>query len=430
MNNKVVKSLLRSAYSLKELELIRKFFEQYETLKLYRMENGLYAALSSQEKKSVSGYTYSWVRDTVMITNYQRETGNYQIAAKTVSTLSEYFHRHRNRFLDIIEGRADKNNPLARPHIRFMGETLEEIDQKWAHAQNDALGYFLWMMFKLANDHHYSLTVRDQDVCALFPPYFDAIEYWHDEDSGHWEEARKVESSSIGVVVAALEEMKNYIIKERSVGFSCGHREISINYLQKLIDLGRAKLENFLPYESPPRRKADAALLFLLYPLEAVTHEHGMEILHEVLLALKGDYGIKRYEGDSYWCASYKKLIREEERTVDFSDDMQRRNMLLIPGTEAQWCIFDPVVSVIYAKKYIETREKEYLKLQTHYFNRALAQLTPEDFPLGGCKCAEAYYIEDSDKGIYVPNDHVPLAWTQANLGIAFEYMKKTREYR
>ena len=31
-----------------------------------------------------------------------------------------------------------------RPHVRFDGRTLSEIgDQRWAHAQNDALGYFL-----------------------------------------------------------------------------------------------------------------------------------------------------------------------------------------------------------------------------------------------------------------------------------------------
>ena len=40
------------------------------------------------------------------------------------------------------------------------------------------------------------------------PLYFQAIRYWQDEDSGHWEERRKIEASSIGAVVAGLRELR------------------------------------------------------------------------------------------------------------------------------------------------------------------------------------------------------------------------------
>lgn len=426
INNSAVKKLIQPSYAKGDLERIKAFFAVHNTLRFHINDKGLYAALSTDAAESVSGYTYAWVRDTVMVTNYQRETGNYPVAVRTMRTLRNYFHKHRNRFCSIIEGRTDRNAPMQRPHVRFNRETLEEVDQKWAHAQNDALGYALWMVCKLANSVVYEMEDRDYEVYSLFPPYFKAIEYWHDRDSGHWEEDRKVNTSSIGVVVAALEEMKRFIESKRAVRFVYNRHEIAIEELQELIGKGRAHLERTLPFESPPLRMSDAALLFLIYPLEIVTEQQEDEIIRTVLAHLKGDYGIKRYIGDSFWCADYKKLFGERERTEDFSDDIERRNRVMIPGTEAQWCIFDPVLSVIYGKRFLATGENEYKSLQTHFFNRSLAQLTPEDFYIGGGLCPEAYYIEDSSKGVYVPNDQTPLAWTQANLGIAFAYMQKT----
>ena len=50
---------------------------------------------------------------------------------------------------------------------------------------------------------------------ADFPRYFAAIRYWQDEDSGHWEEVRKVLASSIGSVVAGLREFQRLMEKNQ-----------------------------------------------------------------------------------------------------------------------------------------------------------------------------------------------------------------------
>ena len=426
INNHYLTGLIKPSYTLQNLVEIKKFLEDHGTLKFAIKENGLYSAMTTEQKESISGYTYTWIRDTIMITNYQRETGNFHIVEKTLDALRNYFYKQRHRFINIIEGNADKNDPMQRPHIRFNGDTLEEIDQKWAHAQNDALGYALWMVFKVANENRYSWNSIDHEVYPLFPLYFEAIEYWHDEDSGHWEEARKVQSSSIGVVVAALKEMKKFITLNPAASFEYKKRKITIEQLQYLIEQGEKQLQEFLPYESPPQRDADGALLFLLYPLEVIEEKQAQKVLNTVLTHLQGDYGIKRYKGDSYWCANYKKLLKEEDRTVDFSENMEQRDRMLIPDTEAQWCIFNPIVSVIYGKRYVKTQKAQNLEAQTYYFNRSLGQLTPESCVLGAGKCPEAYYIEDSANGIYIHNDHVPLGWAQANLGVALEYMKRS----
>ncbi len=41
-------------------------------------------------------------------------------------------------------------------------------------------------------------------MLSRFARYFAAVAYCKDEDSGHWEEQRKISASSIGVVVRAL----------------------------------------------------------------------------------------------------------------------------------------------------------------------------------------------------------------------------------
>src|SRR5262249_47416559 len=156
---------------------------------------------------------------------------------------------------------AYKDDVMERPHVRFNGDTLEEVSQKWAHAQNDALGYALWMTFRLANEGSLPLTPAGRDVWARFPLYFEVIEYWTDPDSGHWEEARKVESSSIGAVVAGLREMRSYMTKHPDAEFRCGNKRISAGQLDELIARGRARLDAFLPWETPGIRKADGATL-------------------------------------------------------------------------------------------------------------------------------------------------------------------------
>ena len=39
---------------------------------------------------------------------------------------------------------------MQRPHIRFRGAELADIDDWWPHAQNDALGYALWFLSRAA----------------------------------------------------------------------------------------------------------------------------------------------------------------------------------------------------------------------------------------------------------------------------------------
>ena len=423
-HNTQIRSLIRPRYAPEDLAALARFFTAHGTLDITVKSNGLYAAVGNAAVGTSSGYDATWLRDTVMVANYFRETGQVAPVQRTVATLTRYFYTQKSRFLDIIMGGASGNDPMRRPHVRFAGDTLTEIDQPWPHAQNDALGYALWLAMRLANTGHWVPTDDDWALYAVFPLYFAAITYWADEDSGHWEETRKIESSSIGVVIAALEEMKRFLAMRGAPAVRVGPYAFTPTLLDTMIARGRTRLAAFLPHESPPMRLADGALLFLLYPMEVVDAATGAGILDNILTNLVGAHGICRYRGDSYWCADYKTLLPAAERTVDFSRDLERRDKMLKPGTEAQWFLFDPLLSVIFARKFLNTRHPQDHERQIHHFNRALALLTADDFPLGAGRCPEAYYVADSSVGAYVPNDHVPLAWSQANLGLAFHYMK------
>jgi phosphorylase kinase alpha/beta subunit len=318
---------------------------------------------------------------------------------------------------------------MNRPHIRFDGKTLEEVKEKWAHAQNDALGYFLWLFSKLVNEKQLRPTQDQLDALALFPLYFQAIRFWEDEDSGHWEEVRKVSASSIGVVIAGLEELRKLISNPRQV---CKHKGTAITpeFAESLIKQGRETLDSILPAECKPSdgaegRPYDSALLFLIYPLKVVDGQMADTILANVRAYLQGDFGIRRYVGDSYWAPDYKSKLSREQRTADFSDDLSRRDQLLLgSGQEAQWCIFDPIVSCIYGTRFKATRSEATLTKQTEYLNRSLGQITSEGCqPAPPFRCPELYYLEH---GRYVPNDHVPLLWTQANLMLSLKLMEES----
>ncbi len=207
-----------------------------------------------------------------------------------------------------------------------------------------------------------------------------------------------------------------------------GGEAVNSAFLDGLISRGEEALASILPAEciqSDPRkyRRYDSALLFLIYPLEVVDGPMEETILEDVRLNLQGDYGIRRYLGDSYWTADYKEKLPAEELTADVSERQEARDALARPGEEAQWCIFDPIISIIFGRRYLRSGDPIDLEGQVLHLNRSLGQMTGPECPQGELRCPEAYYLEH---GRYVPNDHVPLLWTQANLRLALLAMRQS----
>jgi phosphorylase kinase alpha/beta subunit len=424
IQNESILDFIKHKYTLPDIKELSSFLRSRGTISFSALKNGLFPAAKTEAQNTYTGYTSIWVRDNIHVAHAHYVFGEKNIAKKTIVTLMAYFKKYRHRFDGIISGKVDAQNPMNRPHIRFNGDNLDEIDQKWAHAQNDALGYFLWFYCKLAIERLIKPEADDINILLLFPSYWQTIRYWEDEDSGHWEETRKIAASSIGVVVAALTTLKDFL----SDHYTLENSHEILESLNGLIQKGREELNKILPFEciqpNPSQyRRYDSALLFLIYPLGVVSDNATDKIINNVIGNLQGDYGIKRYLGDSYWAADYKKNLTPEARTIDFSDELSARDSLLKKGEEAQWCIFDPIISTIFGIKFQKTARQEYLEQQTYYLNRSLGQITGKESKLGEFLCPESYYIENSR---YVPNDPTPLLWTQANLAIALTTMEQS----
>jgi GH15 family glucan-1,4-alpha-glucosidase len=419
----LLQHLIKEEYTRQDLASIKEILNAHKTHELTPVAHGLFAASPSQADNSLTGYQNVWVRDNIIVANSFRLRGILQPAIACIQGLTRFFELQRNRFEEIVSDREQllKVNVNRRPHIRFSAATLDELPEKWAHAQNDALGQALWFRFVLANAGTLPVTPEDWKIYALFPAYFEAIGYWHDQDSGAWEEGLKINNSSVGAVVAGLEELQRYLgspVAKKQLG----PKKLAVPEKAKLAELiakGRERLDTTLPFESPPERLVDGALLSLIHPLGTVTSRHMQDaILNLVQARLRGDVGIKRYAGDSYFCQDYDQWFAPDQMCVDFSDGLAFRNAFLQPECEAQWCIFDPLLSIIYGERYLADRTDHIsFEKQIYYFNRSLRQVTEKG------ECPELYYLKN---GKYVPNAHTPLAWTQANQALALHLMEKS----
>jgi hypothetical protein len=415
-----IERLVRTDYRRTDLDRLEAFLIERGVLQFRPLESGLYSAV--QTETTASGYQNVWVRDNVFVAHAHAANGRGEVAVAVVRGLTKYFLKHLHRFDDIISGSVDRNDPMQRVNVRFDGDTLEELPQKWAHAQNDALGYFVWLFCTVASERAFAVSGDDLALMERFLGYFQAIRFWQDGDNGHWEETRKVEASSIGVVTGGLNALQAML---RTVGgvsetFGSARIESNIRLAAELGERGKQALDKILPAEcvQPDKsRRYDSALLFLIYPIGVVDQPMADRIVGDVVGHLQGEIGVRRYIGDSYWCADYRELFPPQERSGDFSDEMGRRDRLLRPGQEAQWCIFDSIVSAIYGNRYLRFRQAPDMERQIAYFNRGLGQIT------GALRCPEAYFLE---RGQYAPNDNVPLLWTEANLWLALSVMKRT----
>ena len=406
MANTPIPLLLKSDCSQRDVMQLVQFLEEQGTFQFPILDNGLFSAAAGEGGDfELTGYRNVWVRDNVHIAHAHWQWGQTDKAVAATKSLMAFFKKYQRRFTDIIEGRVDPADPMNRPHIRFDGDHLNELNEKWSHAQNDAIGAFLWLASLLNDECRW--TDSEVELLTDVARFLTVIKYWDDEDSGHWEEVRKVAASSIGVATSGLESF------EARFGRTTTSRE------------GRKALSTILPFECNQsdqlkHRRYDSALLYLIYPYRVVTSEMADHIVADVTANLMGDHGIRRYIGDSYWCADYKEKLAADVRTSDFSDNLADRDKLLEPSLEAQWCLFDPIVSIHYGLRFEQSHDPQDRHRQIQHLNRSLSQLTPPGSRFGAYRCPESYFCE---RGRYVPNDICPLLWTQANLKLALTHL-------
>lgn len=319
---------------------------------------GLFLASS---KNVETGYDKAWLRDNVYEALAFEYAGEWDIVAKAYHTLLDIFDKH----IDKINW-ATTNKPFESwqfIHARYNPETLEEFWESWGNKQHDAVGAVL---FKLADFESKGKSVlrnrTDRRTVQTLIYYICNVEYWHDADSGMWEENEEVHSSSIGAVLAALK-------KWQEVG--------GMDVDQDAIDRGEAALQKLLPRESEAKF-TDLALLSLIYPYNIVDKDMATQIVENLVYHLAKDKGVMRYKFDHYY----------NKNNDGYSE-------------EAEWCFGLSWLAIAYQKLGNLEKAREYLA-------KATATITSDG------KIPELYFSH-TDKA----NENNPLGWSESMYVVA-----------
>ncbi|MFS0823456.1 glycoside hydrolase family 15 protein [Bacillus sp. 1P02SD] len=312
-----------------------------QVLDRMRLSNGAYTASLSND------YSYVWIRDIVYtVLPFINEPSDRYVNA--YHALFDMFRTYEWK-IDIHR----KKKPIylfEYIHSRYSTD-LKEMPVEWGHAQNDAIGAFLWGVgegYRLGQK-----VIRDKkdiEIVQKLVDYLECLQYWQAKDNGMWEENMEVHASSIGACVAGLNAVK-----------------ILVNVKEDLIKKGEIALRNLLPRESETK-ETDLALLSLVFPYRVVDRDHALKIVETVSSRLERSYGVIRYENDQYYNE----------------------------GSEAEWCFGFPWLGLCYLELGQFHKASEYIE--------KTKRIVPDNWEV------PELYVGGTNK----PNGNTPLAWSVA----------------
>jgi len=282
--------------SLKYKRLIK---QHLSILKNLQYESGLFAA---SRKNVRTGYNKSWLRDNFYecLAFYILE--DWDTVLKTYQAILKIFEKHEYKIDHAIAKKPEHRHEYI--HGRYHPHTFDEYWEDWGNKQNDTVGAILFAIGKLMKNNKKILkTKKDYRIVQKLVDYLSTLEYWHDEDSGMWEENEEVHSSSIGACVAGLKAVSK--VK-------------GIHVDKELIKKGEKALRDQLPRESK-RKFVDLALLCLIWPYKVTTKTETERILKNVTYHLERNKGIIRYKNDHYYNKNPDGYSEEAEWTFGFS---------------------------------------------------------------------------------------------------------------
>ncbi len=327
--------------------------QHLQILKNLEYESGLFSA---SKKESTTGYNAAWLRDNFYTGLAFERFGDWETVRKTYRAILNILLKHEYKIDWAINKKPTSKHEYIHP--RYHPETFDEFWNEWGSKQNDSIGSVLFKIGELEHVKGIKIIENDDDkrIVQKLVDYLASIEYWHDEDSGIWENEEEVHASSIGACVAGLEMIKH-------------HTHIMVP--KQLIDKGRESLNRMLPRESK-KKFVDLALLSLIYPYNLVTKNQAKEILRNVEYHLVKRKGVIRYRDDWYY-----------NRNPDGHSE------------EAEWTFGFSWLAIIY-------EQMGNKKKANHYVKKAMKTLTKEGIP-------ELYYSH-----MDMHNENVPLGWAES----------------
>jgi GH15 family glucan-1,4-alpha-glucosidase len=327
-------------------------------------DSGLFAA---SDKSVATGYDKSWLRDNFYESLAFYILGDFETVQRTCRALLDIFLKHEYKIDHAISHKPQFKHEYI--HARFHPQTFDEFWEDWGNKQNDAVGAILFLIGHLHTIGHTVVqTPADVRIIQKLVSYLESIQYWHDFDSGMWEENEEVHASSVGACVAGL-------IAIRKVP--------GVHVPIELIRKGKLMLNSLLPRESE-KKFVDLALLSLIYPYNIVSKRQRDEILKNVEYHLVKNRGVIRYKNDYYY-----------NKNADGNSE------------EAEWTFGFSWLAIIY--HYLRDPQKakyyEYKTLETVNSKGEVPEL----------------YFSNSDKH----NENSPLGWSESMFIIAVYVMNK-----
>jgi GH15 family glucan-1,4-alpha-glucosidase len=293
MQSNVKKSMPKLTYSKLTKQHLR-------ILKNLQYNSGLFAASS---KKVKTGYDKSWLRDNFYECIAFEVLNDWDVVEKTYHAILDIFKKHESKIDWAIRKKPQYSYEYI--HARFHPETFEEFWEEWGNKQNDSIGAILFRIGELEHHHKKTILKTEDDVRIVnkIVHYLQSVEYWHDRDSGMWEEGEEVHASSVGACVAGLKSIS---------------RLPKIKVPPELIRNGEETLRKLLPRESEGKF-VDLALLSLIWPYNVVTEKQKKEILRNVEYLLLRKRGVIRYKNDHYYNKNVDGYSEEAEWTFGLS---------------------------------------------------------------------------------------------------------------
>lgn len=279
----------------------KKLLKQHlKILRSLQTKSGLFLA----SKKGVeTGYDKAWLRDNFYECIAFEVIGDWKTVEKTYRAILQIFKKHEYKIDCAIASKPKYTHEYI--HARYHPETFDEYWEEWGNKQHDSIGCILFKVGELEKTRKIKIIRDESDrrIIQKLVDYLSTLEYWHDPDSGMWEEDEEIHASSIGACVAGLQMVKGIP---------------GIYVSNDLIAKGYKALNRILPRESE-KKFVDLALLSLIWPYNVVTREQAREILKNVEYHLLKKRGVIRYKGDRYYNKNIDGVSEEAEWTFGIS---------------------------------------------------------------------------------------------------------------
>lgn len=339
--------------------------QHIKLLKSLQYRSGLFAA----SLRKATGYDKAWLRDNFYECLAFFVLKDYETCKKTYKTMLKIFEKHEYKIDHAIAKKPEHRHEYI--HARYHPHSFDEFWEEWGNKQNDAIGAILFGIAKLeAAGVKVIETEKDKELVQKLVKYLASIEYWHDEDSGMWENEEETRASSIGACLAGLLAIKKYV-----------------HVPDHMIEEGKKSLNYLLPRESK-KKYVDLAELSLIYPYNIVSKKQRDEILKNIEYHLLKARGVIRYRNDWY----------HNKNPDGYSE-------------EAEWTLGLSWLAIIYEKMGDKKKAKYFLE-------KAVSVDTSKGMP-------ELYYSQTDEY-----NKNTPLGWAESMFIIALhdfneEHFKK-----